>query len=183
MLFSSWKNSIPYPEITIDELLKEFASRGAGAHWLDRSIYVAHEHEIDRVMDERKTVRCATIGYVPQRLLMMLMLMVKYRRHHQHHNYKGAICKMTSRRKLPFLKVMLGQVSLDPPTPSVTSFIVHEIKMGMSIGTRQKCSYQILQQILYGMRNRIWQFSLGLKYKECFNKSLNVVFEVEIIFE
>jgi len=57
----------------------------------------------------------------------------------------------------------------DPPTlsrlvtfpyihpPSVTSFIVHEMGTGASMRTPQKRSFQILQQILYGRRNRIWQ--------------------------
>jgi len=39
---------------------------------------------------------------------------------------------------------MLSQVSLDPP------FIVHEMRMGVSMITPQKRSFQILQQILYG---------------------------------
>jgi len=52
--------------------------------------------------------------------------------------------------------VMFGQAFLDPPTLlTVTSFIVHEMEMGVSVRTPQRRSFQILQQILYGMRYRI----------------------------
>ena len=52
----------------------------------------------------------------------------------------------------PYHPVMLGQVSLDTPTPTiVTSFVVHEMGVGVSMRTPQKRSFKILQQILYGM--------------------------------
>jgi len=47
--------------------------------------------------------------------------------------------------------------------------------------TPQKRSFKILQQILYGMRNRTFD-SLGLKYKDYFKKTLIVVFEIEIAY-
>jgi len=53
--------------------------------------------------------------------------------------------------------VKLGQVSPDPTTHprTVTSFIVHEIGMSVSMENTSKSSFKILQQILCGMRNRI----------------------------
>jgi len=53
--------------------------------------------------------------------------------------------------------------------------------MGVAMRTPQKRSFKILQQILYEIWNRTFD-SLDLKYKECFNKSLTVVFEIEIAF-
>ena len=52
---------------------------------------------------------------------------------------------------------MLDQVYLDPPDHplTVTSFIVHKMGMGVPMRTPQKRSFEILQQILEGMQNRI----------------------------
>jgi len=62
----------------------------------------------------------------------------------------------------------------------VTSFIVHEIGIGVPMRTPQKRSFKILQQ--FYMECEIEFDSLGVKYKERFNKSLTFMFEFEIVF-
>ena len=77
---------------------------------------------------------------------------------------------MTSLRKWPFWTHPTCQTWLSftrPPHPlTVTSFIVHEVYLKFYGKFYMECKIEF--------------DGLGLKYKERFNKSLTVVFEIEI---
>jgi len=51
--------------------------------------------------------------------------------------------------------VTLGHVSLDPPPPHSVTYLLF---MQIWVWTPQKRSFQILQQIVNRMWNRMWQF-------------------------
>src|SRR6218665_1488832 len=95
-------------------------------------------------------------------------------------------CIMTSLQKLPFwtqLPTLSGLVRLPQTQPApltVTSFIVHEIGMSVSMRTPQKVHLKFYSKFYVGCE--IEFVSLGLIYMERFNKSLTVVFEIEIAF-
>ena len=56
--------------------------------------------------------------------------------------------------------------------------IVYEMGMGVSIRTPQKRRAYITFYTKFYVEFKIKFDSLGLKYKECFNKSLTVMFEI-----
>ena len=72
---------------------------------------------------------------------------------------------------------MLGQVSQE--TACQTSFIVHEMVMGVSTRTPQKVHLKFYNKCY--MEYKIEFDSFCLKYKECFNKSLTVVIEIAFV--
>src|SRR6218665_2830221 len=88
-------------------------------------------------------------------------------------------CIMTSLQTLPFwtqLPTLSGLVKLphtQPPPLTVTSFIVHEIGMSVSMRTPQKVHLKFYSKFYVGCE--IEFVSLGLIYKERFNKSLTTI--------